>query len=283
MIRRWTMALAVALALAAGTASAGGWATVTLDEVPAEARAGETLELGFVVRQHGRTPVDTHTWEGRMPVLTATHAASGETVIAEARKSGAEGHYTVSVTFPRPGEWAWQIAPEPFAPTLFEPLSVASAAPAASRCSWPRPRWPSRRGAHPVRLFGRRSSSGGGMLRLSALLAAGGLAMLVAALVTSVGPGEGRTDRADRGRALFAGKGCAMCHSHGAIARSGQFAGETGSENVAPDLTDRPLDAEYLRRWLRDPQSMRPGTTMPNLALSEDEIDALVAFLRASD
>jgi hypothetical protein len=128
MVRRTIMLMiGMALALVAGAASAGGWAVVTLDTLPGEVRAGETLELGFMVRQHGQTPVDVHIWEGRMPSLTATHAESGETITAVARKEGVEGHYAVSVTFPREGVWNWQIAPEPFAPTRFEPLTVLAA------------------------------------------------------------------------------------------------------------------------------------------------------------
>jgi hypothetical protein len=132
MVRRTIMLMiGMALALVAGAASAGGWAVVTLDTLPGEVRAGETLELGFVVRQHGQTPVDVHTWEGgRMPVLWARHSETGEELMIGARKAGVEGHYAVSVTFPRAGIWAWQITPEPFAPTRFEPLVVLAPAPA---------------------------------------------------------------------------------------------------------------------------------------------------------
>lgn len=114
------------------------------------------------------------------------------------------------------------------------------------------------------------------MRKLSGLLAAAGVALLLAALPL---PAGGRaTAAADQGRAVFAGKGCAMCHAHAAIQRSGQFAGGPGAE-AAPNLTSRPLDPGYLRQWLRDPAAVRPGTSMPNLNLSDAEIEALVAFL----
>lgn len=130
MIRRSiTLVVAALAALAAASqALAGGWAVVTLDEVPQAPRAGETIELGFMVRQHGRTPVDVHTFEGELPTLWARHGTSGETVTATARKQGAVGHYVVSVTFPRDGTWAWEIIPAPFAGTRFEPLTVLPAA-----------------------------------------------------------------------------------------------------------------------------------------------------------
>ena len=49
-----------------------------------------------------------------------------------------------------------------------------------------------------------------------------------------------------------------------------------------PDLTKLKIDADYLRRWLHDPKALKPATTMPNLNLTDDEIDALVAFLRGT-
>jgi cytochrome c oxidase subunit II len=97
---------------------------------------------------------------------------------------------------------------------------------------------------------------------------------------------------AAEGRELFGDLGdrqaCAACHQ----------VWEEGSRNpnVGPDLTHlfsrdefagaiHDLTEENLRQWLRDPNSMKPmqyevnGIGMPNLDLSEDEIDALVAYL----
>ncbi len=43
---------------------------------------------------------------------------------------------------------------------------------------------------------------------------------------------------------------------------------------------EKPEEAmENLRQWLRDPASIKPGSQMPNLNLSEEEIDALIAYL----
>src|SRR5438552_12328434 len=39
-------------------ALAGGWAVLTLDSLPREVRAGTSIQLGFVVRQHGKTPTN---------------------------------------------------------------------------------------------------------------------------------------------------------------------------------------------------------------------------------
>lgn len=37
---------------------------------------------------------------------------------------------------------------------------------------------------------------------------------------------------------------------------------------------------ENLRAWLRNPPAMKPGSQMPNLNLTDEQIDALVAYLQ---
>ncbi|MCL5075789.1 MAG: cytochrome c [Chloroflexi bacterium] len=73
-----------------------------------------------------------------------------------------------------------------------------------------------------------------------------------------------------KGREVFQQKGCSSCHA---------IAGVGG--HVGPDLTkvgDR-LSADYLRRFLKDPAAVKPGTKMPKLEYTPDELDALVSYL----
>jgi len=84
-----------------------------------------------------------------------------------------------------------------------------------------------------------------------------------------------KADAVATGRALFLAKGCAMCHRHDGAGN------ETGIVGVGPDLTHYAPDRTFVREWLREPQAVRPTTTMPNLELGEDEIEALIAFLAA--
>lgn len=42
-----------------------------------------------------------------------------------------------------------------------------------------------------------------------------------------------------------------------------------------------PNTAEGLARWLRDPPAIKPGSLMPRVSLSDEEISALVAFLQS--
>ncbi|MDP8992692.1 MAG: cytochrome c oxidase subunit II [Actinomycetota bacterium] len=85
---------------------------------------------------------------------------------------------------------------------------------------------------------------------------------------------------AAEGATMFRQKGCASCHTV-----KGFAAGEVG-----PDLTHLnqrkvfagamfDLNHRNLRVWLRDPPAEKPGSLMPNLNLSEDEITKLIAYL----
>jgi cytochrome c oxidase subunit 2 len=123
------------------------------------------------------------------------------------------------------------------------------------------------------------------MLKLAMALAAGGIVLLLlsafplgaaAPAAAVVAPVVAPTSApAATGRALFLAKGCATCHHHADFAGSGAL-----GEGV-PDLSTNRWNADFLRRWLADPPAVKPGTTMPNLHLRPDEIDALIAFLTA--
>jgi cytochrome c oxidase subunit 2 len=86
-------------------------------------------------------------------------------------------------------------------------------------------------------------------------------------------------DLAKQGQGLFAA--CAGCHT---------VRGTNAQGKVGPDLTHvgsrltiaagmLENNGENLRRWLRDPQEVKPGAKMPDLNLTEESIDALIAYL----
>jgi cytochrome c551/c552 len=91
-----------------------------------------------------------------------------------------------------------------------------------------------------------------------------------------------------RGALLFATKGCVGCHMHASFPNA--------HTQVGPDLTavaDRAgtrvagLDARaYIRQSLREPGAYRVGgysALMPDLALTDEQIDSLTAFLLSSN
>lgn len=118
------------------------------------------------------------------------------------------------------------------------------------------------------------------MRTVSMVFALVGAALLLMSFVPRTAPAAAPMDDAAYGQALFAAKGCAQCHAHAAIIDSGMFADAYGA-NGAPNLTTYKAAPEFLRAWLKDPAAVRPGTAMPTLGLSDDEIAALIAFLNA--
>jgi cytochrome c oxidase subunit 2 len=77
-------------------------------------------------------------------------------------------------------------------------------------------------------------------------------------------------ESADEGRQLFFSQGCYGCHRIGAAGTP-----------IANDLSHigRKYTESELARWLRDPATQKPTAHMPRLALQEDEIRALAAYL----
>jgi hypothetical protein len=93
------------LLLLALPAAAGGWASATMDSGPIDPTAGTPVEIGFVLKQHGETPIS---WE--MVTFTSTNTESGEQVSVEALPKGPVGHYVATVTFPSAGTWRSSLA-----------------------------------------------------------------------------------------------------------------------------------------------------------------------------
>jgi cytochrome c oxidase subunit 2 len=83
------------------------------------------------------------------------------------------------------------------------------------------------------------------------------------------------------GQRVFLGSTCVMCHA---------IQGTPASARKAPDLTHvggrttlaagtLPNTAEDMKRWIRDPQKIKPGSNMPASTLTEPDLAALVAYL----
>jgi len=75
---------------------------------------------------------------------------------------------------------------------------------------------------------------------------------------------------AEIGKKVFVDQGCYGCH---AIEKFGT--------PIGPDLSH--IGSKYpeasLAQWLRDPASQKPTAHMPKLALTEQEVRALAAYL----
>jgi len=127
MTRRILRGLAAAtllVALSAGAASAGGWATIQADSGnPPQPNAGEPFTFGFTVLQHGVTPAG---WE--TPTFLGINGATGERVEVKAVAQGADGHFVATVTLPSGGFWTWQVVlADLIVETAPQPMAVALA------------------------------------------------------------------------------------------------------------------------------------------------------------
>ncbi len=75
----------------------GGWAVITVEDLPDQIVVGQPVTLAFAVRQHGQTLISG---------LNARVEAKGgsQTVRAVAPATGT-GRYTATLTLPNPGAW----------------------------------------------------------------------------------------------------------------------------------------------------------------------------------
>jgi cytochrome c2 len=274
--------LLAGMLLLAAPALAGGWAVITLDELPGEIVAEQPFEIGFTVRQHGVTPLDDLT-----PIVSARQP--GSSLTEQAKAQGETGHYVATLTFPQGGEWEWSIQAftgnQPMPPLYVNEALVASRN--LNQLSIP---------ANLALLAGslglaglaaglfvalRRKVSWAFALILAGLIVSAG-SIVSAAEQTAAEP-EAKAQSAsptlsqvEVGRRLFIAKGCMVCHSHGETNKVREIGIDMG-----PDLTNIVASPEYLRMWLKDPRSVKSTAQMPVLGLSEAEIESLIAFINA--
>jgi cytochrome c oxidase subunit 2 len=89
--------------------------------------------------------------------------------------------------------------------------------------------------------------------------------------------------KAAEGQRVFETGACIGCHT---------IAGTNAQGRVGPDLTHLAsrstfagsmfdLNGENLSAWLHDPPAAKPGTKMPNLGLSDSDVESLVAYLQS--
>jgi cytochrome c oxidase subunit II len=89
------------------------------------------------------------------------------------------------------------------------------------------------------------------------------------------------TDAASPGRKIFETTACINCHT---------VAGTVANGTFGPDLTHlmsrdtiasgaAPNTAENLRLWIRNPDALKPGSKMPAMGLSDQEVSAVAEYL----
>lgn len=87
---------------------------------------------------------------------------------------------------------------------------------------------------------------------------------------------------ATEGRKVFFANSCVSCHTISGTSAQGKF---------GPDLTHlmsrqtlaagaAPNTPAGLRAWVRDPQAVKVGCLMPNMQMTDEEVDRVVAYLQ---
>jgi len=101
MRRTLSTMLPSALIVSVGAYYLGGWAVLTVDEVPDYVTAKTPVTIAYVARQHGAEPL------GKLDGVV--EARSGSTVVSARAKEARTGHYSASLTLPHSGSWTVSI------------------------------------------------------------------------------------------------------------------------------------------------------------------------------
>jgi cytochrome c1 len=107
--------------------------------------------------------------------------------------------------------------------------------------------------------------------------------MLVAACAPAASPSADLPPEARAGQQLAAQKGCSTCHTIPGVAGANgvigpNLAGVASRPTIAGGDVPNTGPAD-LERWILDPPAVKPGTPMPNLGLSQQEAQQIVAYL----
>ena len=86
---------------------------------------------------------------------------------------------------------------------------------------------------------------------------------------------------AARGEQVIRAYGCGTCHTIDGVPGANGLVGPplsdfTARGYIAGSLTNTP---DNLVRWIMNPQSIEPGTAMPNLSLTEGQARDVAAYL----
>ncbi|MBV8085492.1 MAG: c-type cytochrome, partial [Chloroflexi bacterium] len=84
---------------------------------------------------------------------------------------------------------------------------------------------------------------------------------------------------ADAGKQVFLTKGCTGCHTIDGLQGANGTVGPNLTHIASQPYDSFPNDPEFIKQWVNDPQTAKPGTAMPKLGLTDDELNNVVSFL----
>jgi len=86
---------------------------------------------------------------------------------------------------------------------------------------------------------------------------------------------------ATEGQAVFMHSACINCHTVAGTVADGRFGPDLTHLASRDTLASGPIPntAENLRKWIDDPNTMKPGSLMPAMHLNDHELDVITAYL----
>jgi cytochrome c oxidase subunit 2 len=89
------------------------------------------------------------------------------------------------------------------------------------------------------------------------------------------------TDAVSTGRRIFETTACVNCHTVAGTVADGRFGPDLthfmSRDTIASGIASN--TPANLRLWIRDPDALKPGCKMPAMQLSDQEVNAVAAFL----
>jgi cytochrome c oxidase subunit 2 len=89
------------------------------------------------------------------------------------------------------------------------------------------------------------------------------------------------SDAVSEGRRIFETTACINCHTISGTVADGRFGPDIthlmSRETIAAGAASN--THENLRNWIHDPDSIKPGSLMPAMNLTDQDLNALTAYL----
>lgn len=86
---------------------------------------------------------------------------------------------------------------------------------------------------------------------------------------------------AQEGRAVFLKNACMSCHTISGTSATGRFGPDLTHLASRDTIASGPVEntPENLRKWIADPNVVKPGALMPSMHLNDHDLDAVTAYL----
>jgi cytochrome c oxidase subunit 2 len=86
---------------------------------------------------------------------------------------------------------------------------------------------------------------------------------------------------AAEGQAVFMHNACINCHTIAGTVATGRFGPDLTHLASRDTIASGPIQntPANLRKWIDDPNSMKPGVLMPSMHLNDHDLDVVTAYL----